>query len=71
MRLSASLAFYTALSMAPLVLLVVGLTGLVMERPQVANQLATQIEGFRPIRSAASGHYPRHHRAAQRHGCDD
>src|ERR671933_1472532 len=46
MRLSASLAFYTALSLAPLVLLVVGLTGLVIERQQVAGQLATQIEGL-------------------------
>src|SRR5262249_24815945 len=46
MRLSASLAFYTALSLAPLVLLVVGLTGLVIARQQVAGQLATQIEGL-------------------------
>jgi len=46
MRLSASLAFYTALSLAPLVLLVVGLTGLVIERQQVAGQLSTQIEGL-------------------------
>src|SRR5438132_13434965 len=46
MRLSASLAFYTALSLAPLVLLIVGLTGLVIERQQVAGQLTTQIEGL-------------------------
>jgi len=46
MRLSASLAFYTALSLAPLVLLVVGLAGLVIERQQVAGQLGTQIEGL-------------------------
>jgi len=46
MRLSASLAFYTALSLAPLVLLVVGLTGLVMERQQIAGQLAAQIEAL-------------------------
>src|SRR5438132_3695140 len=46
MRLSASLAFYTALSLAPLVLLIVGLTGLVIERQQVAGQLSTQIEGL-------------------------
>jgi len=46
MRLSASLAFYTALSLAPLVLLVVGLLGLVMERQQIAGQLVTQIEGL-------------------------
>lgn len=46
MRLSASLAFYTALSLAPLVLVVVGLVGLVLERQQVAGQLAAQIEGL-------------------------
>src|SRR5574341_1401208 len=44
MRLSASLAFYTALSLAPLVMIVVGLAGLVTERQLVANQLAQQIE---------------------------
>jgi len=46
MRLSASLAFYTALSLAPLVLLVVGLAGLVIDRQQVAGQLGVQIEGL-------------------------
>ena len=46
LRLAASLAFYTALSLAPLVLLVVGLAGLVIERRQVANQLAAQLEGL-------------------------
>jgi membrane protein len=46
MRLSASLAFYTALSLAPLVLLVVGLAGLVIERQRVASQLGLQIEGL-------------------------
>src|ERR671924_1755023 len=46
LRLAASLAFYTALSLAPLVLLVVGLAGLVVERQQVANQLAAQLEGL-------------------------
>src|SRR5919197_3322065 len=46
MRLSASLAFYTALSLAPLVLLIVGLVGLVIERQQVAGQFVTQIEGL-------------------------
>src|SRR5262245_7378927 len=46
MRLAASLAFYTALSLAPLVLLLVGLAGLVIERQQVAGQLASQIEGL-------------------------
>ena len=46
LRLAASLAFYTALSLAPLVLLVVGLAGLVIERQQVASQLAAQLEGL-------------------------
>jgi membrane protein len=46
LRLAASLAFYTALSLAPLVLLVVGLAGVVIERQQVAGQLATQLEGL-------------------------
>src|ERR671931_1932762 len=46
LRLAASLAFYTALALAPLVLLVVGLAGLVIERRQVANQLAAQLEGL-------------------------
>ena len=46
LRLAASLAFYTALSLAPLVLLVVGLLGMVLERQQVAGQLAMQLEGL-------------------------
>src|SRR5919197_1157543 len=46
LRLAASLAFYTALALAPLVLLVVGLAGLVIERRQGANQLAAQLEGL-------------------------
>jgi membrane protein len=44
MRLSASLAFYTALSLAPLVIIVVGLAGLVTEWQQVASHLANQAE---------------------------
>ncbi len=46
LRLAASLAFYTALSLAPLVLLVVGLLGMVLDRQQVASQLAAQLEGL-------------------------
>ena len=46
LRLAASLAFYTALSLAPLVLLIVGLAGVVIERQQVAGQLAAQLEGL-------------------------
>src|SRR5919108_5213567 len=46
LRLSASLAFYTALSLAPLVLLVVGLAGMVLDPQQVASQLAAQLEGL-------------------------
>ena len=43
MRLSASLAFYTALSLAPVVIIVVGVAGLLTERQQVADQLEQQI----------------------------
>jgi membrane protein len=44
LRLAASLAFYTILSLAPLVIIVVGLAGVVTERQQVVQQLATQSE---------------------------
>src|ERR671938_1718715 len=47
LRLAASLAYYTALSMAPLVLLIVGVVGLVLDRQQVAKQLMAQLEGLR------------------------
>ena len=43
MRLAASLAFYTVLSLAPLVIIVVGLAGLATERQHVVNQLEYQI----------------------------
>jgi len=46
LRLAASLAYYTALSLAPLVLLLVGVVGLVLDRQQVAQQLTTQLEGL-------------------------
>jgi membrane protein len=46
LRLSASLAYYTALSLAPLVLLIVGIVGLVLDRQQVASQRAAQLEGL-------------------------
>ena len=46
LRLAASLAYYTALSLAPLVLLIVGIVGLVLDRQQVASQLEAQIEGL-------------------------
>jgi membrane protein len=46
LRLAASLAYYTALSLAPMVLLIVGVTGLVLDRQQVANQLIAQFEGL-------------------------
>ena len=46
LRLAASLAYYTALSLAPLLLLIVGMVGLVLDRQQVATQLATQLEGL-------------------------
>jgi membrane protein len=46
LRLAASLAYYTALSLAPLVLLIVGLVGLVLGRERVAGQLAAQLESL-------------------------
>jgi membrane protein len=46
LRLAASLAYYTALSLAPLILLIVGLLGVVLERQQAASQLASQLEGL-------------------------
>src|SRR5688572_9745894 len=46
LRLAASLAYYTALSLAPLVLLIVGVVGMVLDRQQVANQLTTQLESL-------------------------
>ena len=46
LRLAASLAFYTALSLAPLVLLIVALAGLVIDQQQVAGQLVAQLEGL-------------------------
>jgi membrane protein len=46
LRLAASLAYYTALSLAPLILLIVGLVAMVLERQQVTTQLAAQLEGL-------------------------
>ena len=46
LRLAASLAYYTALSLAPLVLLLVGVIGLVLDRQQVAHQLTAQLESL-------------------------
>src|SRR5919202_2617865 len=46
LRLAASLAYYTALSLAPLVLLIIGVVGLVLDRQQVTNQLSAQLEGL-------------------------
>ena len=43
-RLSAALAYYTALSLAPLVVIVVGLAGFVTERQLVASHLEAQLE---------------------------
>jgi membrane protein len=45
-RLAASLAYYTALSLAPLVLLIAGLVGMVLDRQQAASQLAAQLESL-------------------------
>jgi membrane protein len=46
LRLAASLAYYTALSLAPLVLLIVGVVGLVLDRQQAIHQLTAQLEGL-------------------------
>jgi membrane protein len=46
LRLASSLAYYTALSLAPLVLLIVGLTGMLVGREQVASQLAARLESL-------------------------
>ena len=46
LRLAASLAYYTALSLAPLVLLIVGVVGLVFDRQQVGAQISAQLEGL-------------------------
>jgi membrane protein len=46
LRLAASLAYYTALSLAPLILLIVGVVGLVLDRQQVGSQLSAQLEGL-------------------------
>ena len=46
LRLAASLAYYTALSLAPLILLIMGVVGLVLDRQHVAMQLTTQLEGL-------------------------
>jgi membrane protein len=46
LRLAASLAYYTPLSLAPLVLLLVGVVGMVLRREQEASQLAAQLEGL-------------------------
>ena len=46
LRLAASLAYYTALSLAPLVLLIVGVVGLVLDRQHVDAQLSAQLAGL-------------------------
>ena len=46
LRLAASLAYYTALSLAPLILLIVGVIGLVLDRQQVGQQLTAQLENL-------------------------
>ena len=46
LRLAASLAYYTALSLAPLVLLIVGVIGLVFDRQQVGVQISAQLEAL-------------------------
>ena len=68
LRLAASLAFYTALSLAPLVIIVVGLAGVVTERQQVVRQLATQSERLLgPAGRQVVDVHSHHHRAPRRH----
>jgi uncharacterized BrkB/YihY/UPF0761 family membrane protein len=45
-RRAASLAYDTAMALAPLILLIVGLLGVVLDRQQVASQLESQLEGL-------------------------
>src|SRR4029450_4411181 len=46
LRLAASLAYYTALSLAPLILLIVGVGGLVLDGQQGGSPLSAQLEGL-------------------------
>jgi membrane protein len=46
LRLAASLAYYTALSLAPLILLIVGVVGIVLDRQQVGSQISAELEGL-------------------------
>jgi membrane protein len=46
LRLAISLAYDTGLSLAPLLLLIAGVVGLVLGREQVASQLAAQLESL-------------------------
>ena len=48
LRLAASLAYYTALSLARLLLVLVGLTGMVLGREQVGGQLAASSKPHGP-----------------------
>jgi membrane protein len=45
-RLSASLAYYTTFSMAPLLVLIITITGLIAGREAVQNQVMAQVEGL-------------------------
>jgi membrane protein len=48
-RLVASLVYYTVMSLAPLLPLIVGLLGMVLGREQVANQLAARLESLNGV----------------------
>jgi membrane protein len=45
-RLAASLAYYTTFSMAPLLILIIAIAGLLGGQDAVHNQVMTQIEGL-------------------------
>ena len=67
LRLAASLAYYTALSLAPLVLLIIGVVGLVLDRQQVAQQLTTQLAGLMgPAVNSSRAFSPRRARRGER-----
>src|SRR5213593_11704 len=46
MELAAALSYYTLLSVAPLVLIVVAVAGLVFERPDVEGRVVTEIRAL-------------------------
>src|SRR5690242_10857963 len=52
-RLAAALAYYTMFSLAPLLVIIIGLLGLIWEVDEVRAQLLMQIQGLVGAQSAA------------------